>query len=196
MKHVRQAFLLAAFLPLAAAAQPLEFKGVAFGSSLATFQADHNKFSCMPNPRDATITWCMVGPEICRIEKRLCGPHELDAAKFAGEATDSIKADFLDGNLERVNVYFDPQSFDAVRYALIARYGKPTSNVKALVQSVSGGKAVNTTVTWLPAGGAEIVLIRYPEKLTQSALFMVSKAWADSQARRDAAAAAARAKGM
>lgn len=196
MKSIRRALLLAAAaLSVGASAAALEFKGLPFGVDLAEFKASQDKFSCIVNPRNADITWCSVGPEICRAEGRLCGPHELDAALYAGEPTDHIKADFLDGKLQRLNVYFNPQSFDAVRAALTAKYGKPASSVNVSVQSVGGGKSVNTTVTW-SRDGAEVVLIRYPEKLTQSAVFMVSKAWTDSQARRDATAAASRSKGL
>lgn len=195
MKTIMVSLVLATMNPIAAYAAPLEFKGVVFGSTTAEFENVHKVFECVANPKDASITWCSVGPDICRAMRRRCGPYELDAANYAGEPASNITAVFLDGKLERLEVYFDPVSFDTIRGALAEKYGKPESSINKPIQSVAGGKSTNTTVMWSP-DGATVLLVKYHERLTQSAVFLVSKTWSDSQARRDATATSARSKGM
>lgn len=84
---------------------------------------------------------------------------------------------FIDPNytVESISVNFEPDAFGIVKTALIEKYGNPKSDEIETIQNGMGAVFEQNTVSW-DHDGDVMILTKYRTKVTESELFIASKA--------------------
>lgn len=170
------------------AAQVLEYKGVPFGSSLSKFKAAHPSFQC-DEPRD-NVQGCFVSKKICQSLGRKCNAAEMEELRYADESVDPIFATFLNGKLEFVVVTFPTGSYEAIRDALLAKYGAASDVEQEPYKTLGGMTSTNERLIWLRSGHV-ILIKRHGTNIAEGNLSLQSdtfrassKSSGDSQAKK------------
>lgn len=172
-----------------------EFKGVGLGANSQIFQTEHNQFKCITDREDPSINFCFLGLKTCRYQRYGCGPSMYDHSTYAGETVEKITAFFLNDAFERLDVDFKPDSYEAIRDALTAKYGKPSGATKKAVTTVGGAKATNEEVFW-SFGTFDILISRYGQTLSEGSLSVMSATYHKTVNERQPQKDAARQKNM
>ena len=79
------------------------------------------------------------------------------------------------GELEDVFAVFKADRYSVVRTAALAKYGKPTKERRAPVQTKAGATFPSETLSWTRKDGAQITLTMHAETINQSALLLQSR---------------------
>lgn len=136
-----------------AGAQPLEFKGVPFGASVAEFKAAHPAFTC------STSSCYRYG-------------FNASAATYAGEMAGSTEAAFDDDKLDKVSLFFYAQSFERIAAAIESKYGPPSSVTGGEFKTRGGLTAAQEKRVWALAAGDTISITRHAGTISEGYLIM------------------------
>lgn len=161
-------FLTATALCTTAVAQSLEFKGVPFGATQETFLAAHPTYRCEAMDSQTEMTVCMV-----TCSEKNCTDKQREAARYADEPVTMIAAGMVKGKFERLTILFEPRKYDAIRDAMIVRFGSPKHRAETEFKTMGGVSATNETVAW-DLEGALIKMDRYGSRITSGRLNMHS----------------------
>lgn len=161
------AMLALAVAHQAGSAQPLEFKGLPFGSDQAAVEA---KFP------DARCTLTSTQRTMCFFTD----------PTYAGERVERLTLELIDGTLQRAGVAFKSDSFDNIVAALKTKYGKPGRTEESVITTVGGARAKNTFLAWKLADGGAISIARYSNSISTGYLLIQSAIAAAAENAREA----------
>lgn len=140
--------------------EPIGFKGLQLGASLAQFQLAFPDFQCRSG-----------GP--CRFDlqsdciRKIAGPVDGAACglrnTWAGVRVEKIYAKFDKSLLTDVYIVFRPQHFDAIVAAIAQRWGPPQSDKTETLRSRSGAEYTNRSMGW-QRGGVLLLVRRYGKR--------------------------------
>lgn len=146
-----RSILLVLFLhlaPLAAVAQPIEFKGLPMGSTLEAFKAlaeSGSKLTCLAEDKNGLKT-CFGSTGITYADQQI-----LD-----------ISADFLDDKLASVTIQSHGGTADIIRQAISSKYGKVKATSKLRQTNPNGSLYDATLYEWKPSGGGRVSVQDHP----------------------------------
>jgi hypothetical protein len=143
-------------------ADPLDFKGLPFGSSMAEIRDKFPEADC----RVTSIAGCVISN-----------------STYAAEPAIAIVLALVDGTFQRASVRFKPESFERIAGALTSKYGQPAERNESAFETVGGLKAQQVAMLWtLPEG--RIMIRRYAGRITEGSLSIMSNiAVAEAEAR-------------
>lgn len=142
---------------------PIGFKGLQLGASLAQFQLAFPDFQCRSG-----------GP--CRFDieadciRKIAGPVDGAACgmrnTWAGVRVEKIVARFDKSLLTDVFIAFKPQRFDAIVSAITQRWGPPIHDKTETLRSRVGAAYTNRVMGW-SRGGVLLVVQRYGNRVDE-----------------------------
>lgn len=132
------ALLLASLALYASGALGLDLKGISPGMSREEVDRQHPFLRC-------SLLSIGVGESECAFHFKLDAPTDLDT--LAGERTRKWTFAFFDDRLERIDVEFEQDSFEALRASLSEKYGRPKQSA-ARAQNIFGAIFPVVGVEW------------------------------------------------
>jgi len=147
----RLAATLAVLAACQAHAQQLEFKGVPFGATMKEFKEAQPDFQCLS-------TDCFA---------------RGNAMQYAGVPA-KITAEFADGKLAVLTVYFNPSYSGIISEALASKYGDPTTVKASEFKTRGGATATNDEREWQRPDGSFISVARYGSAINEGRAQMLS----------------------
>ena len=162
-------------LGAAAHAQPLEFKGVQFGSDSETVRT---------SLYDSIRNWfCDEPSRFPALADKTCF---MGDSTYANQPVKNLTADFYGGRLGSIKMVTRAEDYSEIRAAIVEKYGKPTREVSSEVSNTFGAKFKQTKATWSLRDGV-IYLARFNDTVTAGTISISSKEYIDEYARRSAA---------
>lgn len=161
-------------------AQPIEFKGIAFGASLEQVQEQFKG------------AVCQAGWKPCEVFSIMDGLYSKDPSvmTYGGAKAKSIRGHMIQGGVEMFLIETPTDSFEQVASAMVARFGRPTRDERSSIQNRLGAVFEQRSIYWAKPDGA-ITASKYGASLDVSSYVLASKRWIEHQSRaRDSAAAA------
>lgn len=176
---VRRLLVIGAIAPaIAAAALPLEFKGVPLGASR------EETFRQFDLPRATMCSSLETDREVCSAEM-----------SYAGEPA-SVQLVFERDTLERVSLTFQASAFDAVIEAMTEKFGTPSRDEHSDVRTAMNLRYRQRRVEWTRPDGGMVFAWRHGTLVTRSAVVMTSANGLRAERAREAARRSGRKKDM
>lgn len=172
MKRLIATLLLCAAGQSWAQDEPIGFKSVKLGASLADFRSAFPDFDCRQN------NVCLFDRELHCLRK-IAGPVEGAACAtrntWAGVNVLQVFAWFEAGALRRVSVTFKPQDFEQIVAAATERWGRPKHESTEEIQNRMGARFENRFARW-EQGGVGLAVRRYGSRVDAGSALIISTA--------------------
>ena len=190
--------------PISHASSPLEFRGLAIGSTEEEFRTRYPELRCDDPQKKAAAEkgrfkdfWQRKQTEA----DLFCGTVISDRApparlaKMAGQVATNFEFDFVRNQLMHASASLPPPAFDRLVAALSAKYGAPDRKETESFQSKTQGKVANTILYWT-RGDATIRVSKYAAGLDMTSYSLASNDYRKEVDRRHAARAKEVARGL